>query len=131
LNSAGARLLDGRTVVVGRFGKGDEEQLVEMYASLSDDAVHWGMPPYTSEVVEKWIDNLQNLIISVAFHRGEIVGHAQVFKFSHQRRKGTGDLIVYLHQDFHKVGLGTAMLIRLIELAKKEGLHGIGFEGYS
>ena len=40
--------------------------------------------------------------------------------------KATGDLIVYLHQDFHSVGLGTAMLSELIELAKKERLHRIG-----
>jgi RimJ/RimL family protein N-acetyltransferase len=40
--------------------------------------------------------------------------------------KSTGDLVVYLHQDFHNVGLGTAMLSKLIELARKEGMHRIG-----
>jgi len=85
-----------------------------------------GMPPYTREVVERWLSNLQNLIVIVAFYGDKIVGHAQIFKFPHSRRKGTGELIIYLHQDFHGIGLGTAMLNRLIELARKEELHRIG-----
>lgn len=35
-------------------------------------------------------------------------------------------MVTYIHQDFQNVGLGTAMLAKLIELAKKEGLHRIG-----
>jgi len=126
LNNAKVRLKDGRTIVLRRCRIGDKEKLVEMYASLSEDAVRWGMPPYTREVVERWLSNLQNLIITVAVHGGKIVGHAQVLKFPRPQRKGTGDLIIYLHQDFHNVGLGTAMLTKLVELTKKEGLHRIG-----
>jgi RimJ/RimL family protein N-acetyltransferase len=40
--------------------------------------------------------------------------------------KSHSDLIIYLHQDFHSVGLGTAMLSKLIELTKKQGLHRMG-----
>jgi RimJ/RimL family protein N-acetyltransferase len=40
--------------------------------------------------------------------------------------RATGDLLIYLHQDFHKVGLGTALLTQLLKLARKEGLHRIG-----
>ena len=74
------------------------------------------------------IRDRQNLIAIAAFYNNRIVGHAQIFKFPHPRRKGTGDLIIYLHQDFHNVGLGTIMLAKLIELAKKEKLHRIGLD---
>jgi len=121
------KLKDGRTVLIREFRIEDKENFIEMYESLSDEAVRWGMPPYTRERLEKgWLSNLQNLISIIAFYNDKIVGHAQIFKFPHPRLKATGDLIVYLHQNFHSVGLGTTMLSKLIELAKKERLHRIG-----
>jgi putative acetyltransferase len=124
-----AKLKDVRIVKIRKFRISDKEKLIEMYESLSDDAVRWGLPPYNRERLEKgWLSNLQNLIAIVAFYKDKIVGHAQIFKFPNPRRKGTGDLIIYLHQDFHNVGLGTAMLTKLIELAKEEGLHRVGLD---
>ena len=120
------KLKDGRTVLIREFRIEDKENFIEMYKSLSDEAVRWGMPPYTGERIKRWLDNMQNLIALVAIYNGKIVGDAHIFKFPHSRRKGTCDLAIYLHQDFHNVGLGTAMLTKLIELAKKEKLHRIG-----
>jgi len=105
----------------------DKEKFIEMYESLSAEAVLWGMPPYNRERLERgWLSNLQNLISIVALYKDKIVGHAQIFKLPHPRRKGTGDLVIYLHQDLHNVGLGTAMIGELIALARTEGLHRIG-----
>ncbi|MDH7563362.1 MAG: GNAT family N-acetyltransferase [Candidatus Bathyarchaeota archaeon] len=120
------KLKDGRAVLVRRFEMGDKESLVDMYASLSDEALRWAMPPYTREIIERWLSNIQNLIVLVAVYDGKIVGHAQILKYAHARRKGTGDLIIYLHQDFHNVGLGTAMLRKLVEVAAAEGMHRLG-----
>jgi len=129
LDSVKAKLKDGRIVKIRKFRISDKEKLIEMYESLSDDAVRWGSPPYNRERLEKgWLSNLQNLIAIVAFYKDKIVGHAQIFKFPNPRRKGMGDLIIYLHQDFHNVGLGTAMLTKLIELAKEEGLHRVSLD---
>ena len=119
-------LKDGRTVLIRKLRVEDKEKLITLYASLSDEAVRWGMPPYTNENIRRWFSNLQNLIGLVAFYNDKIVGDARIYKFPHNRRIGTSDLAMYLHQTFHNVGLGTAMLSRLIELAKKEGLHRIG-----
>lgn len=119
------RLKDGRFVVVRDFQMADKERLVEMYASLSSEAVRWGMPPYTREVIDRWTSNLQNLTILVAFYDDRIVGHAQLYKFPHSRRKGMCDLVIYLHQGFHNQGLGTAMLTELIQQARNERLHRI------
>ncbi|MDH5481362.1 MAG: GNAT family N-acetyltransferase [Candidatus Bathyarchaeota archaeon] len=120
------RLKDGRTVLIKELGIEDKEKLVEMYESLSGDAVRWAMPPYTAERIERWLSNLQNLISLVAFYDDKIVGDAHIHKLPHPRRKDTGDMAIYLHQDFHNVGLGTVMVTKLIELARKEGLHRIG-----
>jgi len=120
------RLKDGREVKVRFLILEDKEKLVEMFASLSDEAVRWGMPPYTREMIERWMSNMQNIIALIAEYRNRIVGYASVYKFPHPRRRGIGDLVMYLHQDFHNVGLGKAMLGHLLELARKEGMHRIG-----
>jgi RimJ/RimL family protein N-acetyltransferase len=127
LDVVNVKLKDGKTVLIREFRMKDKEKLIEMYESLSDEAVRWGLPPYTRERIERgWLSNLQNIAAIVAFYNDKIVGHAQIFKFPHPRRKGTCDLVIYLLQGFHNVGLGTAMLTKLIELAKKERLHRIG-----
>jgi len=64
----------------------------------------------------------------VALDGDRIVGHAQISKFAHPRRRGTADILIYLHQDFHGVGLGSAMMARLLELARRDGLHRLNLE---
>lgn len=85
------KLKDGRTAVIREFRVEDKGRLIEMYASLSEEVVRWALPPYTREKIERWLSDLQNLIIVVAFYNDKIVGHAQIFKFPHPRRKGSGD----------------------------------------
>ena len=119
------RLKDGREVTIRFLTKEDEEKLFELFSSMSKEALRWSMAPYTREVIKRWINNLQNLIPLVAEYEGCIIGYASVFKFPHPRRKGTGDLLIYLHQDFHGVGLGTAMMKRLLKLAREQGMHKI------
>ena len=120
------RLKNGKEVILRSLTAEDEEGLVQMFDSMSDEALRWGLPPYTREVVERWINNLPNLIALVAEYENRLVGYATIYKYSHPRRKGVSDLGIYLHQDFHNVGLGTAMLSYLLELAKEQKLHRIG-----
>jgi RimJ/RimL family protein N-acetyltransferase len=117
---------DGRTVTL-RFLVGEDKQgIVEFFASMSAKALEWGNPPYTDEVVDRWISNLENMTALVAIYDKRIVGYATISKGTRERRKGVGDLVMYLLQDFQNAGLGAAMLSRLLNLAEKEGLHRIG-----
>jgi RimJ/RimL family protein N-acetyltransferase len=105
----------------------DKEDFFRFYESLSDEALLWGMPPYTREALERnWLSRIENMISLIALHGDLVVGHAQISKFPHARRRGCGDFVMYVHQDFHNVGLGTAMMDRILELARKEGMHRIG-----
>ena len=119
------KLRDGREVTVRFLAEKDRVELFQMFSSMSEKALEWGMAPYTMEVIERWIKNIQNLISLVAEHNNRIVGYASILKFPHPRRKGVGDQLIYLHQDFHSVGLGTAMMEKLLQLAKKESMHKI------
>jgi len=64
----------------------------------------------------------------VAVHDGRIVGIAGIHTPSLPRMRGIGDMMIYLHQDFHGAGLGTAMTEKLLALAKNKGLHRVGLE---
>jgi len=121
------RLKDGRGSIVRLFTAEDKEKVVEMFSSMSKSALEWAMPPYTKERLERgWWSRIQDLIALVAEDKDRIVGYAQISKSSQPRLRGVGELLIYLHQEFHNVGLGTAMTKYLIELAEKENLHRIG-----
>jgi RimJ/RimL family protein N-acetyltransferase len=117
---------DDRTVALRFLVWEDKKGIVEFFASMSTEALEWGNPPYTDEVVDRWISNLENMIALVAVYDKLIVGYGMIGKGARERRRGVGDLAMYLHQDFQNAGLGTAMLSLLLNLAKKEGLHRIG-----
>jgi putative acetyltransferase len=123
MNPVEVRLKDGRIVVMRSMHAEDENKLFEMFSSLSEDAVRWGMPPYSREVIKRWISNLPHCIAIVAVHGVRIVGQGSIYKIPHPRRKGVADLGIYIHQDFQNVGLGTAMVSKLLESAKRERLH--------
>jgi putative acetyltransferase len=119
------RLKDNREVGVRFLSVDDKNGLFDMFASMSPKALEYSGAPYTVEIIERWINNLENMIAFVAEYAGKIVGYAIVYRPPHRSRKGIGDLAIYLHQDFHGVGLGTAMTKRLLEQAKKGGMHKI------
>jgi RimJ/RimL family protein N-acetyltransferase len=119
------KLRDGRQVTVRFLNASDRDGLFQMFSSMSAEALAWSMAPYTMEVVDRWVGNIPHLIPLVAEYDKKIVGYAVIYKYPHQRRKGIGDLAIYLHQDFQKAGLGTAMTEKLLELAKEEKMHKI------
>jgi len=119
------KLKDGREVIVRPLMVEDKDGLFQMFSSMSDKALEWSMAPYTIEVIQRWISNIENLIALVAEWNNKIVGYTSIYKFRHPRRRGVGDQLIYLHQDFHNVGLGTAMMEKLLQLAQKEGMHKI------
>lgn len=116
-------LKDERAVIIRIFTPEDKDQLVEMFASMSKAALQWSMAPYSEKVIERWINNYEHLIPLVAEFHNRIIGYSAIFKHSHPRMKGTADIGCYLHQDFHGVGLGTAMTEHLLSLAKDQNIH--------
>jgi len=118
-------LKDGREVKLRFLKADDKNELFQMFSSMSDDALEWSMAPYTIDVIQRWISNLQNLIPLIAEYGKKVVGYAAIYRFPAPRRKGVGDFGIYLHQDFHNVGLGTAMTERVLQLARTEKMHKI------
>ena len=97
-----------------------------MYASMSPDALQWGLPPYDRARIERWTSSPTNNVTLLARSEDRVVGHLQMFGMPFERRKGVAELFIYVHQDFQNAGLGTALMRKAIELAKEAGLHRLG-----
>ncbi len=119
-------LKNGRAVRLATYRPEDKEPLVSMYASMSPEAVKWGLPPYDRARIEYWTSDLTNNITLLARLDERVVGHLRLFTIPFARRKGIGELLIYIHQDFQNLGLGTLMMRKAIELAKERGYHRIG-----
>ncbi len=121
-------LKDERECTIRPITKDDGDSLYEMFSSMSDEALKWGMPPYTRENINRRVTNLENWIAVVAECEDRLIGHSGIYKASHPRRKGVSNTGIYIHQDFHNVGLGTAMMEVLIDEATRQGIHKINLE---
>ena len=117
------RLKDGSYVCISKYQEADFEKLVEMYASLSKEALRWTRPPYNEETIRK-LSKDRNLIL-VAKYGKRIIGHCMLDVYKHSTGKGISFLIINVHQDFQNKGLGTAMIETIIDWAKSKGMHRI------
>src|SRR2546425_12963173 len=89
-----------------------------MYAGLSQESLRWSMPPYNRERIERMTSDLENRIIVLGFDGQNVVGHLQISLATNARFRGTGDLFIYLHQDFQNAGLGAALMNEVISVVR-------------
>lgn len=122
------RLRDDREVILRLLMLDDKEQLLSMVTSLSSDALMWSNPPYDKEKINRWMSGTKSGLSIVAVFENKIVGIVAIHQFTRPRERGIGDMMIYIHQDFHGVGLGTVMTENLLVLAKRKGLHKVGLE---
>jgi RimJ/RimL family protein N-acetyltransferase len=122
------KLKDGREVNIRPVTPDDKGGLFALFSSMSEEALRWSMAPYTLDRIQRWIESLPNLIFIAAMHGSRIVGQATVNKFTHPRRRGVAEFGIYLHQDYHNVGLGTAMTKILLRQAGEQGIHKVNLE---
>ena len=115
-------LKDGRKVDLISLTSKDTDRLLGMLSQMSEEALRWSMAPYSREWVDKWL-NTTTLIHLAAEHAGEIVGFVCIEAYTHPRRRGIGYLGTYFHKDYTGVGLETALLERVLESARGEGVH--------
>jgi len=122
------RLKDGREVVLRSLRFDDKELLLSMFANMSKNALLWSSPPYDEQKIDRWMSGSKTGLSLVALSEDRLVGITAVYQFPRPRLKGVGGMMIYIHQDFHGVGLGTEMTDCLLTLARDKGLHRIGLE---
>lgn len=116
-------LRNSREVTLRLLKPDDRDRLLLMFSTMSAKALEWGMPPYTGETIDRWISNIERSIPLVAIIDEKIVGFAAIYRHSHSRSRGVADFGIYVHQDYHNLGLGTIMSERALSIAEDQGLH--------
>lgn len=122
------RLADDREVVLRLLKFDDKELLLKMFDSMSENALLWSNPPYDGAKINRWMSGSETGLSLVVLSEDRLVGITAVYQDPRPRLKGVGGMMIYIHQDFHGVGLGTEMTNKILTLARNKGLHRIGLE---
>jgi RimJ/RimL family protein N-acetyltransferase len=128
MESREVELKDSRVVTLRFLTPEDKENILMMFSSMADDTLRWSLPPYDEKWIDRTLSMIEILIPLIAVHEDRIVGSCTIAKSRHARRKGVGDIGIFIHEDFHNIGLGTALMKCALDLARKQGLHRIWLE---
>ncbi len=106
----------------------DTEMLWEMFSTLSKESADNLVPPFTRERIEEWtknIDYVRNLTIVALIKEGKkerIIGSATLSFYLQEIYCHRADLGLTVHDEYQNLGLGTAMLNHVLEIAKMKKL---------
>lgn len=89
----------------------DRAAILAMYEDFDRMGFTVGMPPATG--VAEWLDGLATSPNFLAEKDGEVVGHGFV-----RPEDGTGEVAVFIHQDYRRRGIGRRLLSAVIEEAR-------------
>jgi diamine N-acetyltransferase len=123
MKSRGTILLDtiGETI---RIGPGDVAALPvlrEMYRVFSPKPASQGLPPEDHQTCDGWVKRLLEIGENAIAWRGNCpVGHAVLVPDNNGK---SGEFVIFVHQDFRHLGIGTELTRFTLEKAR-----GLGFD---
>lgn len=118
-------LKDGVRVLLRPVVKDDEEELINLFAPISNEDFRYLRDNVRDPaVIQGWCEALdyKRVLPLVALVNGRIVGEATLH-FRDGPKRHVGELRIFMAKDFRRRGLGSKMLQTLIELARKQDLH--------
>lgn len=118
-------LKDGVRVLLRPMVSGDEQELINLFAPISNEDLRYlNHNVRDPAVVQGWCQtlNYHRVLPLVALVNERIVGEATLH-FRDGPNRHVGELRIFMAKDFRRRGLGTKMLQTLIELARKQDLH--------
>ena len=108
---------------------GDTEMLWQMFSTLSKDSVSNLVPPFTRERINGWTSNIDyDTVLAIVAVIGEgseqrIIGDASMKFNPHEHSKHKAELGVAVHDDYQNLGIGTALVKHLLNIAKMKKLR--------
>jgi L-amino acid N-acyltransferase YncA len=94
----------------------DQQAIVAMYEIFEPKGACLGLPPRKDP--GRWLDTLREFPNVVALHNGRVIAHAALCA-----EKESGEVAVFVHQDYRNRGLGRRLLEALIREARRMGLR--------
>jgi putative acetyltransferase len=118
---------NGKKVVFRPEHSTDTEMLWEMFSTLSKESESNLLPPFTRERVEGWTSNINYdevlAIVAVTEDGKRIIGSTSL-KFNPQDAlKHKAELGITVHDDYQNMGIGTALLNHVINVAQMKKLR--------
>ena len=118
-------LKDGVGVLLRPMTAEDRERLVDLFAPVSEeDALYLQDNVRDPALIDSWCTNLDytRVLPLLALFRERAVGEATLHMRKGPKRH-IGEVRIFLAKEFRKRGLGIRMLTKLVELARRQGLH--------
>jgi RimJ/RimL family protein N-acetyltransferase len=101
----------------------DLASLMEMYAVFSPRPASQGLPPADREVCAEWVKGLLEIGVNISAWKGErLIGHAALIP---DVRGQSSEFVIFVHQEFRNLGIGTALAAATLERAKTLGFSSV------
>ena len=108
-------------VQVRRLRDEDQPLLDEMYATFAPIGDALGLPPRAAERRQAWLRSLQDALNLVAEVEGKLTGHLALLAVD----ESAAELMCFVHQDFRRQGIATALCCVALDQAKAAGYQRI------
>jgi GNAT superfamily N-acetyltransferase len=113
----------GSPFEVGACKLDDLSCLMDMYRVFSPKPASQGLPPPEPETCGKWARSLLEIALNLlAWRENRVIGHAALIKDIEAQ---SGEFVIFVHQDFRNLGVGTELTRLTVEKAREMGLKSI------
>lgn len=120
------RLADGKDVIVRYVTAVDEGALFTMFSAMRQELT-WSWPPYTRDRIRGWMQSLDTIHVGAEWG-SQMAGYASISLSTTPRRRGVGQLEVYVHPSFQRAGLGGVLVREVLEAAAARGVRKVNAE---
>ena len=127
-----ATLKNGKRVMFRFLNEQDREELVRLFQEAPDEDLRFlKQDVKDAKLVGSWVEHLNYQkvlpLVAVNLEGNLLIADATLHRGKHAA-KHIGEVRIFVSRSFRNLGLGSLMLEELINLAKKENLHGLKAE---
>jgi GNAT superfamily N-acetyltransferase len=109
----------GHLITIIPYEEGHFTSLIRMYDTYSPHGSVQGLPPINQATRHQWTqDMISNGTNLLALHEDMVIGHASLFSMP----LDWAEYFIFIHQDFQRQGIGTAITLYVIDWAHQEKL---------
>jgi ribosomal protein S18 acetylase RimI-like enzyme len=109
----------GHLITIVPYEEGYFGSLIHMYDSYNPLGSVQGLPPIDQDKRHQWVQGMiGNGINLAALHEDAVIGHASLFSMP----VNWAEYFIFVHQDYQRQGIGTAITLYVIDWARKEKL---------